>query len=155
MKDCPKKQCLLSFLAVFAFMMAYEIFEHSVMLKQLYEASASALRSQVEMDQLTTWYMIHTAILAALFCCLYARFSDKSCGTMNGADKPSDPMKRGLWFGIMIGLIMGVLDSRSYTWMPIHMNLSMAWFFGALAEGVGIGLILAFTCRKPGECSTK
>jgi|GEM_PF-5768423 len=158
MKDCPKKQCLLSFLAVFAFMMTYEIFEHSVWLDPLYKATASIWRTRAEMDQLTNWYMIHTAILAALFCCLYSRFSDSSCsmsGNMGAAgDKKPCQYRKGIWFGVTIGLIMGVLDSRSYSWLPIHMNLSMAWFFGALAEGVGIGMLLALTCKKKGECST-
>lgn len=155
MKDCPKKQCLLSFLAVFAFMLTYEILEHSVWLDPLYQASTSVLRSRAEMDQLSNWYLIHTALLAFLFCFLYKRFGDSDCGiTGNMKDgKPCD-FRRGLWFGIIIGLIMGVLDSRSYSWLPIHMNLSMAWFFGALAEGVGIGLILSFTCKKNGlSCS--
>lgn len=169
MKDCPVQKCLLSVLAVFAFMMAYEIFEHSVLLDPLYKATQNIWRPRAQMDDLTTWYMVHTAILAALFVCLYSRFSDKHCGT--GAmmcstkdapatvpqdDKPC-PYKRSVVFGIKIGLIMGVLNSRSYAWMPIPMELSMGWFFGSLAEGAGIGLVLGLVskCGSKGECSTK
>lgn len=154
LQGCPMKKCLMSVLAVFAFMMSYEIFEHSVMLDPLYKATANMWRPRVQMDDLTNWYMIHTFILAALFCCLYSRFTDSPCATATPDAKPC-PFKRSIWFGIKIGLIMGVLDSRSYAWMPIPMNLSMGWFFGDLAEGAGIGLVLGLVCKKNGECNAK
>jgi hypothetical protein len=159
MKECPKKKCLLSFLSVFAFMMGYETLEFSVWLAPLYKASASMWRPMADMDSLSNWYIVHTAVLAGIICCLYKCFHPCEMGKDAAApmDDKSCAFKRSIKFGVKIGLLMGVLASRSYAWMPVHMNITMAWFFGALAEGVGIGLVLGVvdTYLKGGECAAK
>jgi len=155
MKECSGKKCLLSFLAVYAFMLSYEIFEHSILLARLYKASATVWRPVTDMDHLSTWYLVHTALLALLFCVLYKGYSC-NVSEKNMADSKYCPFKQSIPYGIKIGLIMGVLASRSYTWIPMHMNVAMAWFFGGLAEGVGIGLMLGLTSRKKtGNCGDK
>lgn len=158
MIDCPKKQCLMSFLCVFAFMMAYDIYVNSVLLGQVFKISAAVLRPAAEMDQLSTWYIAHTAVLAGLFCCLYKDLCMVTGKGTADTEKPDSTYEKSLKFGVKIGLIMGILASRNYTWLPLSMNITMAWFFGALAEGVGIGLILGFLKVKKlgsGSCDTK
>jgi hypothetical protein len=159
MKDCPKKKCVLSFLSVFAFMMGYETLEYSVWLAPLYQASANIWRPMADMDSLSNWYIIHTAVLAVIITCMYKCFTPCSMGKDAAApmDMKNCAFKKGVVFGLKIGLLMGVLASRSYVWMPVHMNITMAWFFGALAEGVGIGLVLGFIDgrMKGGDCAVK
>ncbi len=57
------------------------------------------------------------------------------------------PIKFGVCFGALIGLLMGVQCAGSYIWMPIPGELAVKWFIGDLVQGIVIGVVLALICH--------
>lgn len=159
------KTCIVSFIAVFAFIFGYDFVVHGMLLKPDYEATAQLWRTEEEMQQLGMWCLIYHGLLAALFTCWFKKSNCNcaicnkgQCSTTGAAGTTCCPMKSGgLCFGIKIGLLMGILHASSYIWMPIPGNLAIKWFFTGLFQGVGVGVILGMIkgCMSKGSCEAK
>ena len=54
----------------------------------------------------------------------------------------------GLRFGIPMGILLGLLQAGMYPYLPISVELAFAWFLGGLIQGIGIGLVLAYTYKN-------
>lgn len=153
MKDCNKKQCLISTVAVFAFIFAFDYLFHGMLLHGLYESTAHLWRPMEEMDQMMWMCIGYHFLLAASITCLYGLIAKNGGGTCETTGKPACPRKTGICFGMKLGVIMGLMSASSYIWMPIPGELAAYWFVGAVLQGIGIGLILSCTCKKK-DCQT-
>jgi hypothetical protein len=151
MTHCPKARCLISFVALFAFLFLYDkLFNGSVWMVDMYQQTANLWRSPEDMHRVFPWMFARYALLAAAICCLYkktAKAADAAYCAAPGEKKPCSPLAHGLCFGIALGMLMGTLQASSYLWMPIPGALVIAWFLGALVQGVLAGLLLSFLCR--------
>lgn len=160
MKDCSKKRCLISAVAVFAFMFLYDKLFHgcSWMMEQ-YAQTAALWRTPESMGEYFPWFFVRYGILAMVIVCLYKKFCEAGCSKPinEGAGccmkSGTCVHKRGMCFGMKIGLLMGTIQASSYIWMPIPGSLAIAWFVGALVQGIGVGFVLSLVCKKKGECT--
>lgn len=157
MQNCPKKKCLISALAVFVFMSLYEHFFHGCpWMVNMYQQTAALWRTPEAMKEMMPWFIGKDVILALIFTCLYKKFamaymSDAGTCSATGEKKACCPIQRGLCFGMKIGLLLGTLQGSAYAYMPIPLDLAIAWFVGGVVEGLGIGLVLSLICNKK-EC---
>lgn len=152
MSKCPKRQCLISFAAVFVFMFLYDkLFHGSVWMMDMYQHTANLWRTSEQMRGVFPWMFVRYALLSAAICCLYKKIAmadDAAYCAAPGEKNPCPSTNRGLCFGVALGILLGVMQASSYIWMPMPGALALAWFLGALIQGVLIGLLLSFLCRK-------
>jgi len=170
MKNCPKKNCLISVLAVIIFMMAYNYVVHQVLLKPDYAATASLWRTPEDMKNFCGGWIAYYVIFAMVVTCFFKKFR-KATGTCHCGPEcacgPNCPCKiavadaksccpiksGGACFGLKLGLIMGLNMGITYFYMPIPMDLAIKWFFTGLVEGLGIGIVLGMVCKgKSSSC---
>lgn len=148
------KACLLPTVAVFIFMFAFDWLYHGHLLMSMYEQTASVWRPMEEMQQFMVYCLFYHAALALVFAVSYGCYLKKTamCATLpEGAEKAACPQKRGLCYGLVVGLIMGLNHSSAYIHLPIPLELALAWFAGSVLQGLGIGLVLSYTyCTKKG-----
>ncbi len=122
-------------LAGFAFTFIYEFLLHGQILMGLYEQTAHLWRPEGEMKMslMMLNQFLTTAILAFIF-------------TRNFEGKG---VCEGMRFGIMMGLLMGVMSAAAYIWTPIPGALAIGWFFGGLGWGLGLGVVFSLIYHKP------
>jgi len=173
------KTCLLSFIAVYVFIMAYTFLVHGVLLKADYEAYASLWRPMEEMMSLGYICWLAHAVMAAVLTCLYKKFRaakmlctcgpECQCGPACPCKAGSEcgttrcPIKSGgLCFGFKIGLLLGVYHASFYILLPISGALAIKWFLAEFVMGLGVGAVLGMVyhpgagkgCSKT-SCDTK
>jgi len=138
---------LLSALLVFIFIAVAEYLIHAVWLKPLYQQTASLWRSEEEIKQLCPLMLGYEAILAIIVTKLYRKSQKATVAVGEGECAPC-PVKRAVCFGMIIGLLFGVMHAATYIWMPIPAELAIKWLIAGVLEGLGIGVILSFSCGK-------
>jgi hypothetical protein len=176
-KPCMKK-CIISFIAVFAFLFIYDWLVHGQLLMADYQATVGTWRSQEEMQALFGWCIAYHAALAAVITCFFKKFKKAQvvciCGTecqcsptcpcKGAADCNSRcPIKTGgVCFGMKVGLLLALSHSVAYLWLPIPGALAIKWFIAYLVQGIVAGAILGMISggsSKGGcaatSCSTK
>ena len=126
----------LAAVAVFAFMFAFEFFWHGILLHDQYEATKALWRSEQDFEAFFPLAIAVTVVLALLISFIFTRHYE-SCG-----------LGEGVRFGVMLGLLMGVLQFGIYPYLPIPLGLAVSWFLGATLEGIGIGIVLALIYRN-------
>ena len=176
MTSCKKTNCLIAVLAVFAFMFLYDkLFHGCPWMMEQYQKTSNLWRTPEAMHEVFAWFFVRYALLAGVITCLYKRWSKAPCcckGMSSGAcgtnanapgssadcgTKKCCPRKCGICFGIKVGVLMGVIQASSYIWLPIPGELAIAWFVGALVQGIGVGIILSLILSKSdnSECTSK
>ena len=146
---CNKKTCLISFLAVYIFMMAYSFVVHGILLKADYDATANLWRPMAEMEQLGAICWLLHALMAAVLVCLFKKFKKGVAACDAGAATSSCPIKSGgICFGLKIGLLLGAYHASFYVLLPIPLDLAVKWFFAELFMGIGIGAVLGMVCKS-------
>lgn len=157
MSKCMNKSCLISVIAVTAFLMGYGYVVHEIWLKPDYVATAHMWRTPEEMAAFFPFCLIFPIGLAMLFTCLFKKFRMGLATCCPDSANTCCPIKSGgLCFGIKLGLILGLLMSNAVIWMPIPTDLAVKWFFAGLGEGIGVGVILGMLCGKSGSsCEVK
>ncbi len=152
-KPCMKT-CLISVVAVFAFMMGYDWFVHGHLLKADYEATANLWRTPEEMQQFFPYCLAYHAILAMVLTCLFKKFRAGVSACCPEAATACCPIKSGgICFGIKIGLLLGVVGASPYIWLPIPGALALKWFVASCVQGLGVGAILGMLCKGK-DCGT-
>jgi hypothetical protein len=151
-KSCSAKPCcvgkyLLAAIPVFIFLMATGFLINHIWLKDLYMQTASLWRPMDEMSGMFPKIAAYQAILSVLLTALYKKCKNAECAPAEGDKKPC-PRAKALCFGIVIGLLMGTMQGAAYIWMPIPLELAVKWFISGLVQGIGVALILSFTCCK-------
>lgn len=156
-KQC-KKTCIISFLAVYIFTMAYGFVVHGMLLKGDYEATASLWRPEADMQQLAWVCWVLHAVMAAAIVCIYKKFRKGLAACNAEAGSSGCPIKSGgICFGLKLGLLLGALQAMHYIPLPIPGELAVKWFFSEFFLGLGIGAILGMVCKTgSGEaCGSK
>lgn len=129
------KRFIISSVAVFVFIFVFDIVFHGKLLIELYQDTESLWRSPDEMQEYFEWALLSQMLLAIMCVWIFSRhYENKGLG-------------EGARFGLYVGVFMGVLQFGSYPYMPISFVLAMAWFFGAVIQGLGIGLTLSHIYR--------
>jgi len=154
MTQCSKAKCLLSTFAVFVFLVAVEcVLHHCPWLHNLYMQTGAVWRPVPDIEAMAPWIFGHYAVLSFVIVCLYKKLAKApmtSTCAVSGEVKKCCPIARGLCFGLAVGLLMGVMKTDVYPYLPIPLELATAWFASCVVEGLGIGLILAFIYKpKP------
>ena len=144
MAECSKKACIVSTLIVFVFMMAYGWLIHGHLLMALYNETPALWRTQAEMESFFPWCFLPNVLLSIFYTCTYSCWKKKLILT-------PDP-KFALGYGVFIGITTGLMQAYSYYYMPISLNLALAWFLAYFAQGVLIGVILGCTFKQ--ACKT-
>ncbi len=154
-KPCMKT-CMISMVAVFAFLMGYDMFVHGTLLKADYEATAALWRPEAEMKEMFVFCFLYHLVLAATITCLFKKFRAGYSACCPEAATACCPIKSGgVCFGLKIGVLMGAISAASYIWLPIPGALAIKWFIASLVQGIIAGAILGMLCKGKGDCGTK
>lgn len=148
MQGCIKKM-IVPVIALMVFQFGFEWLVHGVWLKPIYEQTSQLWRPMNEMGMFP-WCLIRLFTLSLLFGALYCKCAKKmeNCATPATGDKKECPKKAAVCFGIVLGLLIGVMNASSYLWMPIPGELAIKWLIAGIVEGVCIALILSCVCKK-------
>lgn len=155
---CDKKTCIISFIAVYIFIMAYGFVVHGILLTPDYEATSSLWRPEADMQQLAWVCWILHAIMAAAIVCIYKKFRKGLATCDASVASASCPIKSGgICFGMKLGLLLGAVQAMHYIPLPIPGELAVKWFFSEFFLGLGIGAILGMVCKVGNgtACETK
>ena len=126
---------ILSVIAVFAFMFAYEFIVHGQLMMPMYMETQQLWRPEESMKELMPWSLGICLALAAAITWLFTRHYE------------GKGMEEGVRFGLYVGLIMGLVQAGAYVYLPISLNLAIAWLVVYVIEGIGAGVILSLTYK--------
>lgn len=136
----PLCKLIICTLLCFAFIFGFGFILHGKILAEMYEESKPLWRTVEEMQLHFKFMLLTQFITAFVISALYSKYCG-GCGLV-----------RGLRFGLLIGILFGTMSAAAYAWMPITADLARGWFFGGLAEGVGLGMICWLTFKS---CESK
>ena len=134
------KRLLLTALAVFVFIFAYEWVFHGILLKDTYGMTPSLWRPESEMTQHFHWLVLGQVVIAVVFTVLFAQ------GFAAGG------VAAGIKLGIIVGLLRLGLGLIDYAVQPLPAKLIVFWFLGGLLEATVTGVI-AGAIYKPAAVS--
>lgn len=124
------KKIVISTLVGTAVLKIFDMLVHQTLLAGLYESTASLWRPIEEM----TAYFPHDIVVTIVFVFVFGLLMCPSVAEKN--------MRTGLRFGFRVGLLLGLMMSNLYFYMPIPLELGLAWF---LAPVVKMSLLGAVT----------
>jgi len=126
---------IISTVAVFAFLVAYSMAVHGHLMMPFYLEFQQLWRPQESMDQMHVWGLAADLALAAAIAWLYTRHYE------------GKGLQEGVRFGLYVGVIMGLMQFMTYIYMPISLNLALAWFAVYVVQGLGAGIILSLVYK--------
>jgi hypothetical protein len=126
---------ILSVAAVFVFMFAYEYVVHGHLMMSVYRETQQLWRPDQSMKELMPWSIGIGLALAAAITWLFTRHYE------------GKGMEEGVRFGLYVGLIMGLVQAGAYIYLPISLNLAIAWLVIYVIEGIGAGIVLSLTYK--------
>ncbi len=129
------KRYLLSAVAAYVFMFAFDFVWHGLLLNDQYEASQTLWRPEADMG---TYFPVALAIglaLAFLIAFIFTR-NYENRGLAEGAG-----------FGLFLGVFLGLTAFGIYPYLAMPFGLAALWFVGGMIEGVGTGLVIALVYR--------
>lgn len=133
------KRSLFAVIATFIVIFVFDMIFHGNILMGIYQDTASLWRTPEEMQQYFSWSVFNQLLLATVAVWIFqAHYEQKG-------------MMEGVRFGIYIGTLMGVLQFSIYPYMPIPLNLAIAWLIGAIVQGVCIGATIAVMLKRSGN----
>ena len=121
---------------LFLFIFGYEYLVHGVLLKGIYQDTASVWRSY---DQMTAYVPFNTgieALLAVWITFIFIRLFEKG-GWQNGVR-----------FGFYFGVLCGIQAAGAYFYLSIPEILAGYWFIAHVIEGVIGGFLIGVVYRK-------
>jgi hypothetical protein len=116
--------------AAFICVFIYEYIIHGLVLNSEYQKTNHLWRNSFEMQAYIYYAFLSQFAFAVILTYIYFKIiTEKSLGM-------------SIKFGFMAGLFMGIIQAASYSYMPITINLTIAWFFFAIIETIFISLII-------------
>lgn len=125
------KRCIFSILFCFIFVIFFNWFFHGQILAKLYNETPQLWRSAKEMQALRWFSWLSGMLLVAVVGYFFAIFYQ------------GRGLGEGVNFGLTVGALIGVVHFASFAYLPISLNLALAWLFGAMVKGLGLGVILS------------
>lgn len=142
------KPVIFGTIALAVLWFAAEFVIHGIWLMPLYEQTAELWRPSEEMGP-SLWSMLRLLAISFAITVLYCK-TLMPCAPKSDDSKKSCPMKHGLCFGAVLGLLIGTMMGSSWLWQPIPVDLAIKWFITGFAQGVLSGLVLAPICKIKG-----
>ncbi len=130
------KKAIIATIVVVVFVQIYEFLVHGVLLKDMYNSSASVWRPEAVMESYIPWMMFGQVLFAVIFCLIYC------------CSKCTASIKQGATFGFYVGLLMASSSFVFYAVLPIPLALMLGWVVSSIIEGILIGVILASILKK-------
>ena len=128
------KRFLFAAIGAFVFVFLYEFLVHGYLLMSLYEQTASVWRPQEESN------MAVMIISQCLFGMAVAFFYP--------IVGPDTECKKGIPFGIGLGLVMAMPQIATYSYLPIPLKLSLLWMIIEFIKGFGSAFIVSKIYNK-------
>ena len=164
--ECPIKSCLCKLvcfaLPVFIVLFALGYVIHHIWLMPIYEATAAMWRPMDQMKEMFPWLIGYYAALSILISFLFCKVkkakmaacaADGSEGECKIGGKHC-PIKFGICFGSIIGLLLGVQSGAAWIFQAIPGDLAVKWLIGWVIQGVAAGVVLALICHcKQKRCA--
>ncbi len=150
-KCCPVRGFVLPAIAVYVTIFVFEWVFHGTFMKASYEATASLWRPEAEMQSMfyvcITRQIVMALVITALYFCSKGFCADMLCRASR--------LKKGLKFGFLIGLLLGISQFGAYAYLPIPVSLALSWLGGEIVLGILIGLVLSLGCCLMKKNATK
>ena len=147
-KKCCSKTYLISALIVALFTWGFDFFVHGYLFVDWYKDMAGISRPWPEMQQYLPYCIAHTVVVALLvtggFFCWRSKLT---CGAVGSKDCP---YRKGMGFGLWLGLIMGTSRAMDYVWLPVAPKMGLLWLFAEIVKWVLTGILLAklYQCKE-------
>ena len=130
------KRLLITIIALFVFIFAFEWVFHGIILKDCYAQTQNLWRPENEMMGYFHWLVLGQAVIAIAFAILFAQgFAAGGVGA-------------GIRLGIMVALLRVGLDLITYAVQPLPAKLILFWAVGGLVE-TGLAGAIAGAIYKP------
>ncbi|MDE3060547.1 MAG: hypothetical protein KGJ06_06010 [Pseudomonadota bacterium] len=154
--QCSSQGCLGKWISssivvfVLLFIMGYLI--HHVWLMPIYQQTAALWRPMGQMQQFFPLMLGYYAGLSVVIAALFCKVSKAKMAACAGEEAECRiggkhcPIKYGICFGVLIGLLMGIQSAGAYIWMPIPSELAIDWLIGNVVQGIVIGVALSLIC---------
>lgn len=128
------KRCLISVVAVFAFVALYEWLVHGVLLMGMYEQTADIWRPKGEENM--AFIFLSQILFSVMIAFIFTRnYEGKGIG-------------EGVRFGSYMGLLLASIQVGTYCYLPIPLALTLAWVVAEVLKGIGSGVVLSFTYKN-------
>jgi len=134
-----RKNWLVSSIGVFIVIFALDFLIHGMLLKGVYEQTASVWRTQEAMKQFCWFMWIWYAVFALVFTLIFSK----------GYEVGKGGVGQGIRFGFLIGLLFGV--PAVCVWfvvLPIPFGLALVWLGADLVECIAAGVVAGALYRK-------
>lgn len=126
-----KKSFALSVIVMLVFIWVTDFVIHGVLLKGLYEETASLWRTPDEMNAHMIWMLIGKILIAKYFVFIFVK------------GREGKGIAEGVRYGLLMALFAAGPCFIHYAVTPMPMNLLWAWVGGAVAQYMIGGAIIA------------
>ena len=127
------KKWLIAALGVFIAYFAMEFVVHGVIMKPLYEQTASVWRPEEYMRKLMLWMMAGQAIFSVMFVLIYAKGYEPTKGWLG----------QGLRFGLILGTLLAPIALTEYVVYPVAGLLALKWILFGYVQVILSALVAA------------
>lgn len=138
------KHCVISFIAVFAVIFAFDWIFHGNILHGMYMETSNMWRPETQMRDYYWWMLAGQALFAVFFCMIYC----------HGAKNTG--IGEGLRYGALIAALLSSKWLIVYAVVPYPLMLIVYWIIGAFIEFMLAGAVLAWLhkkcCKSAGAC---
>jgi hypothetical protein len=144
--SCNHKNWIAASIIAFAVAFGYDYLVHGVLLMDMYTATASLWRPEAEMQALGYVCMLSTFVIVTLVAGAYQCWRSKVvCGAVGSSDCP---YRKSMGFGLLVGLIIGIVEAKSYVWIAIPAELALAWLAAEVIKWTILGIVLEVVYSK-------
>ena len=128
------KRFILASIAAFVVVSVFEMLWHGLVMKGMYEATASVWRP--EGDHQMIYIFASQFLFATVLAYIYTVVGNNiSC-------------KRGIAFGFFAGLLLATVDLGTYCYLPIPLSITLMWMAASVLKGLGAGMVIALIYKN-------
>lgn len=128
---------ILSIICTYVFVFGFDFLYHGILLVDIYNQTAFLWRSPSDMAEKMNFVLAVQLGFSVFMCVLYAYYA------------PETTFGQGLRFGFAIGLLLGLMQMGTYTFMPISFLLTWLWFSGTFIQCLTMGAIMGLIYKRP------
>ena len=129
------KRLLGGWIAVFIFIFVFEWIFHGMIMKAMYQQTASLWRPEAEMKRLFHWLVIGQLFVAFAFSYIFTKgYENKG-------------IVEGIRYGILIGLLFSGPNLIMYAVAPYPSMMIVRWIAGGIFEFAVAGAVIAAVYR--------
>src|ERR1700731_1537759 len=114
------KRGFLAFIVAFVFMFFFGFVWHGMLMKPMYQATASMWRPEADFNSHFPILILGHAVVAFAFTGLYVSKGGVNCAGI------------GFGYGIVLGILACGINISRFAGEPLHSNILFMWLAGAL-----------------------